>query len=42
VNLLRWGADATPGCCRIEQWDYRTDDRNFRLAKISEIRPVRA
>jgi 3',5'-cyclic AMP phosphodiesterase CpdA len=42
VNLLRWGADATPGCCRIEQWDYRTDDRTFRLAKVSEVRPVRA
>lgn len=42
VNLLRWGADATPGCCRIEQWDYQTDDRNFRLAKVSEVRPIRA
>jgi 3',5'-cyclic AMP phosphodiesterase CpdA len=42
ANLLRWGADATPGCCRIEQWDYHADYRTFRLAKVSEVRPVRA
>jgi 3',5'-cyclic AMP phosphodiesterase CpdA len=42
VNLLRWGADARPGCCRIEQWDYLGDDRAFRLAKVNEVRPVRA
>lgn len=41
VNLLRWGADAEPGCCRVEQWDYQTDDRAFRLAKVSEVRPNR-
>lgn len=41
VNLLRWGADAAPGCCRIEQWDYKADDRAFRLAKVSEVRPDR-
>ena len=41
VNLLRWGADAAPGRCRIEQWDYKADDRAFRLAKVSEIRPHR-
>lgn len=42
VNLLRWGAGAAPGCCRIEQWDYQIDDRDFRLAKVSEVRPDRA
>jgi 3',5'-cyclic AMP phosphodiesterase CpdA len=42
VNLLRWGAGSAPGCCRIEQWDCQADDRAFRLAKVSEIRPVRA
>jgi hypothetical protein len=42
VNLLRWGADAAPGCCRIEQWDYEAEDRAFRLAKVSEVRPDRA
>lgn len=42
VNLLRCGADAAPGCCRIEQWDCRADDRVFRLAKVSELRPARA
>ncbi len=41
VNLLRWGADSAPGCCRIEQWDYKADDRAFRLAKLSEVRPYR-
>lgn len=41
VNLLRWGADAAPGCCRIEQWDYKADNRAFRLAKVSEVRPDR-
>lgn len=42
VNLLRWGADSAPGCCRIEQWDYSTDNRAFLLAKVSEVRPARA
>jgi hypothetical protein len=42
VNLLRWGKDAAPGCCRIEQWDYDADDRTFRLAKASEVRLDRA
>lgn len=41
VNLLRWGADAAPGCCRIEQWDYKAYARAFRLAKVSEVRPDR-
>ena len=42
VNLLRWGTDAAPGCCWIEQWGYDADDRTFRLAKVSEVRPDRA
>ena len=42
VNLLRCGADAAPGGCRIEQWDYKAEDRAFRLAKVSEVRPDRA
>ena len=41
VNLLRWGADAEPGCCQIEQWDYSADARAFWRAKVSEIRPAR-
>ncbi|RZS46755.1 metallophosphoesterase family protein [Sphaerotilus mobilis] len=41
VNLLRWGAHAPPGCCRIEQWDYQSDEQRLRLAKTSEIRPAR-
>ncbi len=42
VNLFRWGTDAAPGCCRIERWDYQSDDRAFRLAQLSEDRPGRA
>jgi 3',5'-cyclic AMP phosphodiesterase CpdA len=42
VNLLRWGANPAPGCCRIEQWDYSADDRAFLLAKVTEIQPARA
>jgi 3',5'-cyclic AMP phosphodiesterase CpdA len=41
VNLLRWGSDAAPGCCRIEQWDYASDAQAFRLAKVNEVRPDR-
>ncbi len=41
VNLLRWGAEAAPGRCRIEQWDYQADERDFRLAKVSEVQPDR-
>lgn len=42
VNLLRWGADSSPGCCRIEQWDFSGDDRAFVRAEVSEVRPARA
>lgn len=42
VNLLRWGADSAPGCCRIEQWDYSAGDRAFLLARVSEVWPARA
>lgn len=41
VNLLRWGVDASPGGCRIEQWDHAADAAEFRLAKVSDIRPER-
>lgn len=41
VNLLRWGADAAPGSCRVEQWDYAAKNRAFLLAKVSEVRPAR-
>lgn len=41
VNLLRWGADSAPGCCRVEQWDYQAGDRAFRLVKVSDISPHR-
>jgi 3',5'-cyclic AMP phosphodiesterase CpdA len=41
VNLLRWGVDAAPGCCSIEQWDYQVSDRAFGLVKVSEVRPER-
>lgn len=42
VNLLRWGADASPGCCLIEQWDFSTADQAFVRTQITEIRPARA
>lgn len=42
VNLLRWGADSSPGCCRIEQWDFSGDDRAFVRAEVSEVWPARA
>lgn len=41
VNLLRWGRHATPGHCRIEQWDYAADRGVFVRAKVSEVRPAR-
>lgn len=42
VNLLRWGADAAPGCCWIEQWDFSADVQAFLLAKVTEVQPARA
>jgi hypothetical protein len=42
VNLLRWGADSAPGCCRIEQWDYSADVQAFLLAKVTDVQPARA
>jgi 3',5'-cyclic AMP phosphodiesterase CpdA len=41
VNLLRWGADSTPGCCVIEQWDFSAAERAFVRGRISEVRPSR-
>ena len=41
VNLLRWGADAAPGCCRIEQWDHAAEAGEFVLARVSDVRPAR-
>ncbi len=41
VNLMRCGADAASGCCRIEQWDYSADAGAFLLAKVIEVRPDR-
>ncbi len=41
VNLVRWGTPAASGCCRIEQWNYKADDRAFQLAKVSEVQPDR-
>ncbi len=41
VNLLRWSADAAPGSCRIEQWDYAAEKQAFSLAKVSDVRPAR-
>ncbi len=42
VNLLRWGADSTPGCCQIEQWDFSAVDCAFVRAMVSAVRPDRS
>ncbi len=41
VNLLRWGADAAPGCCAIEQWDFSAREGVFLRARVTEVRPAR-
>ncbi|OYT91123.1 MAG: DNA repair exonuclease [Burkholderiales bacterium PBB3] len=42
VNLLRWGKDASPGRCQIEQWDFSAADQAFVLAQVTEVQPHRA
>jgi 3',5'-cyclic AMP phosphodiesterase CpdA len=42
VNLLRWGADSSPGCCLIEQWDFSAADQAFARARATQVRPARA
>ena len=42
VNLLRWGMDASPGCCRIEQWDFQANTGVFACTTVTEIHPARA
>ena len=42
VNLLRWGADSSPGYCHIEQWDFSADELAFVRAAVTEVRPARA
>jgi len=42
VNLLRWGAASSAGCCRIEQWDFSAADRAFVCARVTEVKPARA
>lgn len=39
VNLLRWGAHAAPGLCRVERWDCL--EGGFRCVQVSELRPAR-
>lgn len=41
VNLLCWGEDSAPGCCRIEQWDFSADLGAFVRARVSEVQPAR-
>jgi 3',5'-cyclic AMP phosphodiesterase CpdA len=40
VNVLRWGGDATPGCCLIEQWDYTAATQAFVCNGVTEIHPA--
>jgi 3',5'-cyclic AMP phosphodiesterase CpdA len=42
VNLLRCGADSSPGCCLIEQWDFSAADQAFARAEVTEVRPAGA
>ena len=42
VNVLRWGADAAPGCCTIEQWDYAAVTPAFVCVQTTDIHPARA
>lgn len=42
VNLLRWGADSSPGCCVIEQWDFSAAEQAFVRAGLTELRPAMA
>jgi 3',5'-cyclic AMP phosphodiesterase CpdA len=39
VNILRWGIDAEPGCCQIEQWDFSAKESLFRLAQSNAVYP---
>jgi hypothetical protein len=42
VNLLRWGADSQPGCCKVEQLDFSAAGGAFVRAKVSEVWPARS
>ncbi len=42
VNLVRWGDDAPPGCCQIEQWDFQAAHGAFVRRRSCEVRPGRA
>lgn len=42
VNLLRWGAHSSAGCCLVEQWDFSAAEQAFVRRQITEIRPARA
>ena len=41
VNLLRWGRDAPPGRCVVEQWDCPALGPAFVRARVSEFEPQR-
>lgn len=41
VNMLRWGEDAAPGCCTIEQWDYTATSQTFVCTHATDIHPAR-
>ena len=41
VNLIRWGAAASAGRCRMEQWDYAASERAFVRKAVTEVKPGR-
>jgi 3',5'-cyclic AMP phosphodiesterase CpdA len=42
VNVVRWGGNAKPECCIIEQWDYIATAQAFLCTNATEIQPVHA
>ena len=41
VNVLRWGRDAPPGRCVVEQWDCPATGPAFVRAAVTEFEPQR-
>ena len=41
VNVLRWGRDAPPGRCVVEQWDCPAAGPSFVRAAVTEFEPQR-
>jgi 3',5'-cyclic AMP phosphodiesterase CpdA len=42
VNVLRWGADAAPGVCAVEQWDFDAGSQSFARVRATPLRVDRS